>query len=104
MGCAGKGDAVCQRGWWSDEMSLCPRTADGDSGSQSLLFCLCVGEQQLRMTSEVQSDLSGTGVFKESGPHLPALPVKVRQDEAGLLIAGRLARKGKHGFQLHECF
>lgn len=81
-----------------------PRTADGDSGSQSLPFCLCVGEQQLRMKSEVQGHLSGTGVFKESGPHLPALTVKVRQDKAELVTAGRLARKGKQGFELHECF
>lgn len=56
------------------------------------------------MTSEVQDHLSGTEVLKESGPHLPALAIKVRQDEAGLVIAGKLLAKGKPGFQLHECF
>lgn len=85
-------------------MSPCPRMADGDSGSRSLPFCLCVGEQQLRMTSEVQDHPSGTEVLKESGPHLPALTVKARQDEAGLVIAGKLLVKGKLGFQPHECF
>lgn len=56
------------------------------------------------MTNEVQDHLSGREVFRESGPHLPALAIKVQQDEAALVIAGKLAWKGKHGFQLRECF